>query len=69
MRGGVVMDYDTWVALFAATLVELRPHLTAKMAEQHAIAAYDAADNNPKYAARAYLFAHGGTLPPVKLVG
>jgi len=39
--GGVVMDYDTWIALFALALVELRPHLTAKIAQQHAIAAYD----------------------------
>ena len=60
------MDYDTWIALFAEALVELRPHLTANMAQQHAIAAYDAADSNPKCAARAYLFANGGTLPPVK---
>jgi len=57
------MDHDTWVALFAMALVELRPHLTARLAEQHAIAAYDVADADPKAAARAYLFAHGGTLP------
>lgn len=61
-----VMDYDTWIALFAMALVELRPHVTAKIAQQHAIAAYDVADSSPKCAARAYLFAHGGTLPPVK---
>ena len=60
------MDCDTWIALFAVALVELRPHLTAKIAQQHAIAAYDAADDNPQCAARAYLFAHGGTLPLIK---
>ena len=62
--GGVVMDYDTWIALFAEALVELRPHLTARTAQRDAIEAYDAADDNPRCAAaRAYPFAHGGTLP------
>jgi hypothetical protein len=60
--GGVVTDYDTWVALFAATLVGLRPHLTAKVAQRLAIEAFDGTDTDPKAAVRAYLFAHGGTL-------
>lgn len=48
------MDEETWVALFTVALVELRPHLTARMAMVVAHETYTIEDKDPKTAARAY---------------
>ena len=60
------MDYVTWIAMFSATLVELRPHLSARMAHSVGEQEYTAANTNPKATARAYHVKHGGTLPAAK---
>jgi hypothetical protein len=65
-QGVHAMDYDTWIALFSATLVELRPHLSARMAHSVGEHEYTADNTNPKATARAYHVRHGGTLPTVK---
>jgi hypothetical protein len=60
------MNYISWIALFAATLVELRPHLSARMANSVGEQEYTADNSNPKGTARAYHVKHGGTLPAAK---
>ena len=57
------MDKETWVALFAVALVNLRPHLSDRMAQGVAAEEYTADNTNPKATARAYHVKHGGTLP------
>ncbi len=60
------MDRETWLALFAAVLVDLRPHLSAGMAHRVGEPEYTADNTNPKATARAYHLKHGGTLPAAK---
>ena len=60
------MDHETWLALFAAVLVELRPHLSVKMAHRVAEQECTPDNTNPKATARAYHVKHGGTLPAAK---
>jgi hypothetical protein len=62
------MDKYAWVELFAVALVELRPHLSAKMAQGVAAEEYTADNTNAKGTARAYHVKHGGTLPVGKRV-
>lgn len=60
-----VQDKTTWVALFAAVLIELRPHLSARMA--HDIGEQEFNPNSdPRATARAYHVTRGGWLPAAK---
>ena len=63
---GHIMDKATWVALFAVALVDLRPHLSARLAQGVAVHEYTADNTNPRATARAYHVRHGGTLPVIK---
>jgi hypothetical protein len=60
------MNHETWLGLFAAVLVELRPHLSTRMAHGVGEQEYTADNTNPKATARAYHVKHGGKLPAAK---
>lgn len=48
------MERLTWISLFAATLVELRPHLGVSTLQAIGEQCYSATDEDPKGAAHSY---------------